>query len=207
MSFSSFSFFHSITDSAKEIWIYRQSESNVVEIAASTDVDDTIQSLRSLSVAEGEIVREDSGDLPLEYNRVRLVSRDIQLLAPSTSSGDASSQSSFTPEANIEWDVISRRSLSVGSRFSTCSSSELTDPVKTPQDPTESSEIEFEPPMYLESSGDLFHSVSSSTAVSSLLWQIWNFCSPNNFWMNHEHIWSSRNKVWTMSSLKSLPNL
>lgn len=104
----------------------------------------------------------------LNYRRVRSDNQRMQLLAPFNSSGGVSPLSSVNPEGNSDWDSLSRRSPSVGSRFSTSSSSEIIeDSALIPLPSTEGNEIEYELPMFPQINGE--HRPSSVTTSSAIV--------------------------------------
>ncbi|KAI3444534.1 hypothetical protein Pfo_001199 [Paulownia fortunei] len=124
------------------------------------------QSLRSRSVAEGEYGQIKFRSLALNYRRARSDNDGMQLLAPSNGSGGVSPLSSLNPEGNSDWDSLSRRSPSLGSHFSTCSSSEIIEVLALiPVPSTEGNGIGFESPMFQQNTGDHRHSSVASSAI------------------------------------------
>ncbi|KAK6162315.1 hypothetical protein DH2020_002156 [Rehmannia glutinosa] len=110
------------------------------------------QSLRSRSVADGVNGQRKFQNSALNYRRVRSDIHGMQLLAPNQ-------------EGNSDWDSLSKRSASVGSHFSTCSSSEIEDSTLIPFPITEGNEMGFELPIFQPSDGDHRQPSVASSAI------------------------------------------
>lgn len=89
-------------------------------------------------------------------------------MVPSSGSGLVSPESSLNLGRKSDWDALSRRSPSVGSRFSTCSSSEIIEDSALIHVPsTEENEIGFNSPVFQQNDGDQYHASVASTAIVS----------------------------------------
>ncbi|XP_011092453.1 U-box domain-containing protein 33 [Sesamum indicum] len=98
-----------------------EGESLLFQASPNTEA---VQSLRSHSVAEGESQIKFPSSTR-NYRRFRSDNLGMQLLVPSNVSGGLSPRSSLHPEGNSDWDGLFMKNSSVGSNFSTCSSSEI----------------------------------------------------------------------------------
>lgn len=128
---------------------------------------EVVQSLRSLSIVEGEKGQKFQNSAP-NYHRARSENHGMQHLVPSNSSGVASPWSSLNLEGNSDCDSLFRRSPSVGSRFSTCSSNEIIeDTALIPLQSTEGNEIEVESPMFPQNNKEPRPSSAASGALVS----------------------------------------
>ncbi|KAK6162321.1 hypothetical protein DH2020_002162 [Rehmannia glutinosa] len=110
------------------------------------------QSLRSHSVADGVNGQRKFQNSALNYRRVRSDFHGMQLLAPNQ-------------EGISDWDSLSKRSVSVGSHFSTCSSSEIEDSALIPFPITGGNEMGFELPIFQPSDGDHRQPSVASSAI------------------------------------------
>lgn len=82
---------------------------------------EAVQTWRSRSLAEGEKGRTELQSSAIHHRRFMSENNGMHFSSP----GRGSPRSSLNQEGNSDWDEQSRRTPSVGSRFSTCSSSEI----------------------------------------------------------------------------------
>ncbi|KAL8495234.1 hypothetical protein ACS0TY_019405 [Phlomoides rotata] len=129
---------------------------------------EVVQSLRSLSIVEGEKGQKFQNSA-LKYRRVSSENHGMKHLVPSNSSGVTSPRSSLNPEGSFDCDSLLRRSLSVGSRFSTCSSNEIIeDSALIPLPSAEGNEIEFESPIFPQNEEPRPSSAASSALEGNM---------------------------------------
>ncbi|KAL0397912.1 UNVERIFIED_CONTAM: U-box domain-containing protein 33 [Sesamum calycinum] len=98
-----------------------EGESPLFQASPNTEA---AQSLRSRSVAEGESQIKFPSSTR-NYRRFRSDNLGMQLLVSSNVSGGLSPRGSLHPEGNSDWGGLFMKNSSVGSNFSTCSSSEI----------------------------------------------------------------------------------
>ncbi|KAK4418621.1 U-box domain-containing protein 33 [Sesamum alatum] len=123
------------------------------------------KSLRSHSVAEGQIKIKFPSSAR-SYRRFRSDNLGMQLLVPSNVSGGLSPRSSLQPEGNSDWGSLFMKNPSLGSNFSTCSSSEINeDAALVPLPSTESHEIGSDLPIVLQNNEDLYYSSMASSDI------------------------------------------
>ncbi|KAH6817924.1 U-box domain-containing protein kinase family protein [Perilla frutescens var. frutescens] len=123
---------------------------------------EAVQTWRSRSVAVGENGQMKLQSSAINHRRFMSENHGMHFSSP----GKGSPCSSLNQEGNSDWDKRSRRSPSVGSRFSTCSSSEIIeDSSLNPLPSTPGSEIGFALPMFPQNHGDQHPSSVVSSAI------------------------------------------